>query len=320
MGTVHRTARVGLRVTSGQRRRLYGLLVAAGDVWAALIEMNRERLRRGGAPIVRYAALCRALTGCVDLGELDMVGARSVLRRYTAGWFESNRRKKRGERARYRRRRRRLFPIRWYHGTFRIDGDGRRVRIPTTRGCRPLWVRLARDLPYPVDQIRSITLVADAGRLWLDVTAAVPVGQHDLDATRVAGVDVGIIHPFVVASEREALVISGRAVRANRGASGRCPPTRQAPQPQSSEAQPAREPAVAQATCPATQAGGPASAAGPPSSSRRRQTGRGLGGRPQDRHVSDRRPPRHHRQRCGCGAQPAAAAMATHASHPGVAG
>jgi IS605 OrfB family transposase len=190
---------------------LYGLLLAAGDVWAALIELNLERLRRGATPIAGYTALCRELAGA-DLGELDMTGARSVLRRYTAGWFESNRRKRRGEKACYPRRKRRLFPVRWYHGTFAVHGS--RVRIPTGRGCPPLWVRLGRDLPYPIEQVRAITLVADAGRLWLDVTAAVSVDEHDLDPDRVAGVDVGIIHPFAVASDDEALVISGRAVRA----------------------------------------------------------------------------------------------------------
>ena len=93
--------------------------------------MNRERLRREAAPIASYTALCRELAGA-DLGELDTTGARSVARRYSAGWFESNRRKRRGEKACYPRRKRRLFPVRWYHGTFRIEG--RRVRIPTARG------------------------------------------------------------------------------------------------------------------------------------------------------------------------------------------
>ena len=50
--------------------------------------------------------------------------------------------------------------------------------------------------------------------MWLDVTAAVPVADHDLDAGRVAGVDVGIIHPYAVACGEDALVVSGRALRA----------------------------------------------------------------------------------------------------------
>jgi hypothetical protein len=63
--------------------------------------------------------------------------------------------------------------IRWYCGTFLMEG--RRVRLPVARGCPALWVRLARPLPYPVEQVRAVTLLADGGRLWLSVTAAVPV-------------------------------------------------------------------------------------------------------------------------------------------------
>lgn len=206
-----RTARIGLRPTRGQRRRLYSLLATGGDVWAAVIELNRYRLAKGAAPIVGYTELCREIAG-VDLGELDMTGARSVVRRYSAGWFESNKRKRRGERACYPRRRRRLMPLRWYHGTFALDGD--RVRIPVARGCPPLRVRLARTPPYPAGRIRSVTLVAEAGKLWLDVTAAIAVRTGDPEPGKVAGVDLGIIHPYAAATDGQALVVSGRAVRA----------------------------------------------------------------------------------------------------------
>jgi hypothetical protein len=62
--------------------------------------------------------------------------------------------------------------------------------------CR--W-RLDRDLPYPPEQVRSVTLLYDGGRLWVDVTAEVlvacyPAG-YEPDPGRVAGVDLGIIHP-----------------------------------------------------------------------------------------------------------------------------
>jgi hypothetical protein len=42
-------------------------------------------------------------------------------------------------------RRRRMVPLRWYHGTFTLDG--RILQIPVARGCPPLRVRLDRDLP-----------------------------------------------------------------------------------------------------------------------------------------------------------------------------
>jgi IS605 OrfB family transposase len=82
------------------------------------------------------------------------------------------------------------------------------------RGCPALWVRLARPLPYPAEQVRALTLVADGGRLWLAVTAAVPVQPHNLDHARVAGVDLGIIHPYAVVTDQAAMLVSGRAIRA----------------------------------------------------------------------------------------------------------
>src|SRR5882672_3200650 len=39
---VHRTARIALRTTHAQRRRCYGLLRSAGDVWAWVIDCNRQ--------------------------------------------------------------------------------------------------------------------------------------------------------------------------------------------------------------------------------------------------------------------------------------
>jgi putative transposase len=92
--------------------------------------------------------------------------------------------------------------------------------LPVARGCPPLLVRLDRPVPYPEAAVRAVTLLFADGRLWVDVTAEVPVtaypaGQHP-DPGRVAGVDLGIIHPFAVAAAdgREALLVSGRAIRA----------------------------------------------------------------------------------------------------------
>ena len=217
---VYRTARVGLRVTCGQRRRLLGLLVSGGDVWAAVLELNGWRRARQDRPLVSYQELCRELaaSGPGTFGELDAVGARSVLRRYSDAWFATAKRRREGDqRARFPRRRRALVPLRWYHGTFTLAG--RRLRIPVARGRPPLWVRLDRDLPYPAGQVRSVTLLYDGGRLWVDVTAEVPVACYpagqEPDPGRVAGVDLGIIHPYAVAGPGgQGLLVSGRAIRA----------------------------------------------------------------------------------------------------------
>ncbi|MBM0237497.1 hypothetical protein JNW88_10585, partial [Micromonospora sp. ATA32] len=111
--------------------------------------------RRRDVALVGYQELCRELaaSGPGTFAELDSVGARSVLRRFSDAWFAAAKRRSAGEvLAGFPRRRRGLVPVRWYHGTFTIDG--RRVRIPTARGGAPLWVRLAREVPYPVEQVR----------------------------------------------------------------------------------------------------------------------------------------------------------------------
>src|SRR5882762_11923761 len=167
--SLHRSARIAVRATKPQRRRLYGLLRSAGDVRALVLDCNRQLREWKMAPVVSYQGLCREIAG-MSFGELDTVAARSVLRHYSTEWFEAAKRRKAGGAAGFPRRKRALLSVRWYHGTFRIDGD--RLRIPVRRGAPPLVVRLARALPYPQESVRSVTLLAEAGRLYVDVTAA----------------------------------------------------------------------------------------------------------------------------------------------------
>src|SRR5215471_13032311 len=96
---VYRTARAGLRVTRKQRRRLLRLLVSAGDVWACVLEINAWRRARQDRPLVSYQELCRELTasGPGTFGELDSVGARSVLHRYSDAWFATAKRCRAGD-------------------------------------------------------------------------------------------------------------------------------------------------------------------------------------------------------------------------------
>jgi hypothetical protein len=217
---VHRTARCGLRLTRLQRERAFGLLRSAGNVWCAVLELNQWRRRRQDPPLAGYRELCRELaaSGPGTFGELDTTGARSVLRRYSDAWFATAKRRAEGDAtARYPRRRRGLAPVRWHAGTFALDG--RKLRIPITRGRPPLTVRLDRDIPYPLGQVRSVTLGFAGGRLYADVTAEVPVAAYPPgeapDPARAAGVDLGIIHPYAVAGPcGQGLLVSGRAIRA----------------------------------------------------------------------------------------------------------
>lgn len=167
--------------------------------------------------MVGYQALCRELAaaGPGTFGELSSVGARSVLRRYSDAWFSAAKRREAGDdRVRFPRRRRALFPSRYYHGTFVLTG--RRLQLPTAIGAPPLIVRLAREVPYPAESVRSVTLVANDGRLCVDVSAEVPIENHHPVVGRVAGVDLGVIHPYAVVcpGTGDALLVSGRALRA----------------------------------------------------------------------------------------------------------
>jgi len=209
--TLHRSARIAVRATKPQRRRLYGLPRSAGDVRALVLDCNRQLREWKLPPVVSYQALCREIAG-MSFGELDTVGARSVLRHYSTEWFEAAKRRKAGQHAGFPRRKRALLAVRWYHGRFHIEGD--RLTVPVARGAPPLVVRLGREVPYPAEYVRSLTLLAEAGRLYVYVTAALEPEEHDLDPGIVAGVDPGIIHPFAVVAGGDALLVSGRAMRA----------------------------------------------------------------------------------------------------------
>jgi IS605 OrfB family transposase len=212
--TVHRTCRVSLRLTTAQRRRCFGLLRAGGDVWAWALDSNRARHTMGLPAIASYPDWCRQLARRPGgFGALSVVGARSVLRRYADAWGEAARRRRAGKHAGFPRRKRRLVPVRFYHGTFMLED--RRLRLQVARGQPPLWLRLARPVPCPAEAIRSVTLLYDGIRLVVDVTAALPVEDRGLDPGRAAGVDLGIIYPYAVMTDDGAgLLVSGRAVRA----------------------------------------------------------------------------------------------------------
>jgi hypothetical protein len=86
---VHRTANIRLRVTRRQARRCYGLLRSAGDVWAWLLDTNRQRRQQGEQPVTRYQALCRELTRTDLFGKLSVtggaVGPQALQRRLVPG-------------------------------------------------------------------------------------------------------------------------------------------------------------------------------------------------------------------------------------------
>ena len=90
---VHRTARIAVRTTPAQRRRCYGLLRSAGDIWAWVIDGNRA-LREWHRPqVANFPAVCRELTG-TSFGELSRTCAEGVLKNYSTAFFEAAKRRK----------------------------------------------------------------------------------------------------------------------------------------------------------------------------------------------------------------------------------
>jgi IS605 OrfB family transposase len=94
------------------------------------------------------------------------------------------------------------MPSRYYAGTFSLAG--RHLTLPTARDAPPLSLRLTREVPYDESCVRSVTLINVGPKLFVDVTAELPVASYERgagpDPERVAGIDLGII--------------SGRAIRA----------------------------------------------------------------------------------------------------------
>jgi hypothetical protein len=124
---------------------------------------TRRRRRRGAPPLAGYRQLCRELAaaGPGTFGELDTRGARSVLRRYSDAWFSAAKRRKAGNgEVRFPRRRRRLLPVRCYHGTFRLHG--RKTRLPTAAKCAVVAAPGPRH-PLPG---RTGAVGDPAGRRW----------------------------------------------------------------------------------------------------------------------------------------------------------
>jgi IS605 OrfB family transposase len=176
---VHRTARICLRTTGARANRCHRLPWAAGDVWAWLLDSNRHRRRQGDPVVAGDQALCRQLTSRGGFGELSVVGARSVLQRYSDAWFEAARRHHRGERAGFPRRKRFLVPIRCYHGTFLLAGD-RRVRAQRRAEARHRR-RVHQAHHQAAGQVIAFAMAHRVGTL----VVGDPTGITDRDAGRV---------------------------------------------------------------------------------------------------------------------------------------
>jgi transposase len=88
------------------------------------------------------------------------------------------------------------------------------VTLEMARGAGPLVLRISHFHPYEPDKVRAVRLIPDADELFIDITAWVQVEPATVVSGRAAGADPGIIHTWAVSYADQALLVSGRGVRA----------------------------------------------------------------------------------------------------------
>lgn len=216
-GYVTRTFTTKVMTTPAKSERAFELLVAAGDVWAWCIDRFHERLRAGLPAANSVVQLWPDQKAHGPFGDLTAHCAQDVTKGWSASYFEVMRRRRAGQRAHLPLRKRYRLPVCWRRGEFELMESGKggraRVELKTRRGAENLTLTLARDHPYDPHLVRAVRLYAEAGELFVAITANVAVIDARSERATHAGVDPGIIHPLVVAAAAGNLVISGRAIR-----------------------------------------------------------------------------------------------------------
>jgi transposase len=215
---VVRTFRVKVMATPGKKKRARALLVAGGDTWAWCIDRFNGRAGSGLPSANSLVQMWPDQKAHAPFGELSVHCAQDVTKAWSAAFFETMRRKKAGKVARLPLRKRWLVPVTWRKGEFTLapKSGGRRatVVLATARGYPNLALSLSHDHPYDPGLVRAVRLCDEAGELFMDITAWVAVVKAEVVAENIGGVDPGVIHPLAIAAGGHALLISGRAVRA----------------------------------------------------------------------------------------------------------
>ena len=214
----------------GRVRRAWGLLQDAGDALAWVIDRQNDRWRTDRPSDNDASVLWEEQRAHGPFGALAVACAQDVILTWQRAFFEAARRMKSGEDASYPMRKRRYVPVSWRKGRFTLTEETpavrgssgevvvRRMRPTVTlemaRGAGPLVLRVSHFHPYAPDLVRAVRLVPAGDELFIDVTAWVQVERAAVVAGRVAGADPGIIHTWAVSWADQALLVSGRGVRA----------------------------------------------------------------------------------------------------------
>jgi IS605 OrfB family transposase len=212
-----RSYRVKVMSTRAKHRRATAMLVAGGDAWSFCIDRFHARIRAGLPNANSLIQLWPDQKAHGPFGDLSAHCAQDITKAWSSAYFEAIRRKL-GLRAALPLKKHHLVPVTWRKGEFTlVPSTGRtraRVELATRRRTEKLVLALSHDHPYDCELVRCVRLVSQAGELFLDLTAWVALSPVELTSGPVAGVDPGIIHPLALSCGSKALLISGRASRA----------------------------------------------------------------------------------------------------------
>jgi hypothetical protein len=141
-GYVVRTFRVKVMATPAKKARAYNLLVWGGDTWAWCTDRFHARIRDGLPNANSVVEMWPDQKGHGLFGELSVHCAQDVTKAWSAAFFGTMKRRKKGEQARLPLRKKWLVPATWRKGEFALSAasEGRRPRAGAVYGpglCQP---------------------------------------------------------------------------------------------------------------------------------------------------------------------------------------
>ena len=102
-----------------------------------------------------------------------------------------------------------FFRVQWKAGAIKVKG--RNIILSNGKGNKPLKLRLPRS--FANCQPKAVELIWNNG-YWLNLTIKVDDNEQPVTGSGVAAIDMGEIHAITITDGYDALVISGRKLRA----------------------------------------------------------------------------------------------------------
>lgn len=100
------------------------------------------------------------------------------------------------------------YPVIWSSQGISLEGN--KITLKMGRGRKPIVL----DLPVALDQVNRVELVYQDGKYFLNCAITEVVEKPEKPGTKLAAIDLGEIHAMTITDGTEALIVTGRALRA----------------------------------------------------------------------------------------------------------